>query len=490
MWLDRILDRQVIMAADRIALRDVRRELTWRELRREVDSLAALLVASVPAGERVVVISANRIEVLVAYLACASAGVVVVPVNEDLADPELEYVIGYAEPQLAIVSEAARVRLAALAPGLAVRSIEEPPPPADNPRRTPGLGDAFGIMHTSATTGYPKGATVSHRSLQANALSWLGEPALRAEVYLNASPLFHGSMVIALDYLAAGACVCVLDRFTPWNCLKALTEWRVNHALMVPSMIRLLLQSRALASADLSALKLIVHTAEPMPAGLRTEAAKVLGVTMWNAYGITEGGGPVITCGDDPGPPQIPGAVCAGVPMLGVDASIRDPSGRAQPPDVVGEIVLRGDGIMQGYWRRPDATSEALRGGWLHTGDLGYRDADGRFWTVDRRTDLILRGGQNVYPAEVERVLRASANVADVAVVAAPSPDWGQTPWAFVQPSEPAAYDEAELLDLVVKGLASYKRPSRFICVEQIPRGPSGKILRRVLRDRITEDAR
>jgi acyl-CoA synthetase (AMP-forming)/AMP-acid ligase II len=489
MWLDRILDRQVVMTPDRIALRDIRRELTWRELRREVDALAALLAAGIPAAERVLVISANRLEVLVCYLACASAGVVVVPVNEDLADPELSYVIGYVEPRLAIASEPARARLAALAPGLPVRAIEEPAPAADNPRRTPRLDDTFGILHTSATTGHPKGAVVSHRSLQASALSWLGEPGLRADVYLNASPLFHGSMVIALDYLAAGSCVCVLDRFTPWNCLQALTRWRVEHALLVPSMIRLLLQTRALASADLSALQLIVHTAEPMPAALREEAAKVLGVTMLNAYGITEGGGQVITFAGEPGPPLIPGAACAGVPMLGVDARIADSGGRPLPAGEIGEILLRGDGIMQGYWRRPEATGEALRDGWLHTGDLGYLDDGGRFWTVDRRTDLILRGGQNVYPAEIERVLRASPGVADVAVVGAPSQAWGQTPWAFVQPADPAGYDEAALADLAVRELASYKRPSRFIQVEQIPRGPSGKILRRVLRERVFEEA-
>jgi acyl-CoA synthetase (AMP-forming)/AMP-acid ligase II len=490
MWLDRILNRQASRTPDVVALRDIRREVTWRRLRQEVYALAGELADRFPAGERVLVVSDNRVEVIETYLACGAAGLVVVPVNASLADAEIEYILGYTEPRLAVAQETSRKRLQALAPDLPLMAIEElasvPVGAAAGPVRQPRLDDLFGILHTSATTGHPKGAVIDHRYLQNNVLSWLGDvrPAV-GDSYLNASPLFHGSMVIALNNLAAGVTVGVLDRFTPQACLTALAEWRVQVVLLVPSMIRLLLKSKALAAADLSSVELVLHTAEPMPATLTREAADAFGVPLLNVYGITEGGGPVVTCRSDEAPPEarIPGATCAGVPMLGVDVQVLNEAGGPAVVGEIGEVCLHGDGIMREYWRRPEATEKAIQSGWLRTGDLGYLEDDGRLWLVDRRTDLILRGGQNVYPAEIERVLRASPQVADVAVVAVPSDTWGHTPWAFVQPTTREAFDERDLLDRAVRELASYKRPSRFIPVESIPRNPAGKLLRRLLRD-------
>src|SRR5262249_2422294 len=181
------------------------------------------------------------------------------------------------------------------------------------------------------------------------------------------------------------------------------------------------------------------------------------------------------------------GASCVGVPAPGIAVEVRDETGRPVGAGVVGEVHVASDGLMRGYWNNPGATAEVLRDGWLNMLDLGCLDADGYLWVVDRRTDLILRGGQNVYPAEVEEVLGRSPHVADVAVVPAPSPVWGQTPVAFVAPAPgtDTAALEADLLERCVAELASYKRPSRFEIVEQIPRNPAGKILRKVLRHRL-----
>jgi acyl-CoA synthetase (AMP-forming)/AMP-acid ligase II len=174
--------------------------------------------------------------------------------------------------------------------------------------------------------------------------------------------------------------------------------------------------------------------------------------------------------------------------MLGTAARIMRPDGTPADTGEIGEIHLAGDGLMRGYWRDPGATAAVLAGGWLNTQDLGCLDEQGRIWVVDRRHDLILRGGQNVYPAEIEHVLRQSPLVADVAVVPAPSRSWGQTPVAFVQSIPPRSQlDEADLtqlVDLCGEQLAGYKRPSRFVAVDRIPRSPAGKILRHMLRDR------
>ncbi|MER5733829.1 AMP-binding protein [Streptomyces sp. NPDC002138] len=505
MWLAQLIQRGLDRRPDALALRDVRRDVTWTRLHRDVQALATRLRSGAAAGDgsgastagsgaapgdRVLVVSGNRVEVLETYLACALAGLVAVPVNPALADPELLAVLDSVEPTVAVVEGAAAARLRAARPGLDLLDITtvEALPDAGSPldAGASGQGDPVAILHTSATTGRAKGVVVDQRSLQVNALSWMADVRPEPETpFLNAGPLFHGSMVIALDHLAAGGTVCVLDRFTPQGCLAALETWRIEHAFLVPSMVRLLLDAKGLPDADLSALRLLLYGAAPMPEDLAREARTRLGADLQGIYGITEGGGPALSLRpDDPvGPPPVPGAVCLGTPMLGTRTRIVADDGREPGPGGIGELHLGGDGLMQGYWKNPDATSEVLRDGWLNTRDLCCTGADGRIWTVDRRNDLILRGGQNVYPAEIEHVLRRSPHVADVVVVPLPSEIWGQVPVAFVQPAEGCRFDALELLDLCVEGLAAYKRPGHFLPIDRVPRNPAGKALRVQLRE-------
>ena len=332
------------------------------------------------------------------------------------------------------------------------------------------------ILHTSATTGRPKGVVVDQRWFQLNALSWLADVGVPARTaFLNACPLFHGSMVI--DHPAAGATVCVLDRFTPGGALSVVESWRTGHAFLVPSMVRLILESKALAGTDIGPLRLILHGAAPMPAELAAQARSRLGVALQTIFGITEGGGPVITLRpqEKPGDAPVPGAVCVGSAMLGTVVRVVDPDGQAVGCGVVGEIQLRGDGVMREYWCDPAATADSIADGLVNTRDLGCLDANGLLWVVDRRNDLILRGGQNVYPAEIEYVLRQVPGVADVAVVPAHSPVWGQVAVAFVEAGLGASVAVGELIDLCVSQLASYKRPSQFVVIDQIPRNAAGR---------------
>lgn len=353
---------------------------------------------------------------------------------------------------------------------------------------SPSLTAPFAILQTSATTGRPKGVLINQRSIQLNAFSWLADvrpsPGTR---FLQTGPLFHGSMVIALDYLAAGSPVFVLERFTPQGCLRAVQDWRAEHAFLVPSMVALLLETKQLADSDLSSWRLLLHGAAPMPTDLADAARQALGVDLQTIYGITEGGGPVLTLrpDDTPRPPMISGATCAGLPMTGTAARVRDGDGNDLGNGEIGVLHLTGDGLMQGYWADQAATTAALFGGWLNTGDIAYVDEHGYFWILDRREDLILRGGQNVHPAEVERVLRDHAAVADVAVVPGASRVWGQVPVAFVQAASDV--DASALAEHCARFLSSYKRPARLVFVESIPRNPAGKILRRVLREQANE---
>jgi acyl-CoA synthetase (AMP-forming)/AMP-acid ligase II len=498
MWLSTVLERNRIRHPHGIALRDSRREVDWTALHVEVGALARELTRQASPGDRIALISGNRLEMIETYLACATAGLLAVPVNPALTPAELAGILDGVEPALAVADRAARTRLADEHPGLATLAIEDVQPLAAAERAEPAeqpsfpaaantIAGPFAIMHTSATTGRPKGVVVDQRSIQLKALSWLAEVGCGPEtVFLDACPLFHGSVVNALAYLGAGATLCVLDDFTPRACLTALQDWRVQHVMVVPAMVRLLLQARQFATTDLKALELVVHAAAPMPPDLAEQAAGAFDAELMAIYGITEGGGPSLALypADHPGPAPVPGATCVGLPLLGVGARITREDGSEAEPGEIGELRLTGDGLMLEYWRNPEATAEIVQDGWLHTRDLGCRDAAGYYWLVDRRNDLILRGGQNVYPAEIEATLRLSPQVADVAVVPMPSANWGQAPVAFIQPTAPGAFDEAALLELCVTRLASYKRPVRFVPVESIPRTPAGKILRARLRER------
>jgi acyl-CoA synthetase (AMP-forming)/AMP-acid ligase II len=471
---------------DGLALVDGQRERTWAGLRDRTRALAGHLRTRLSAGDRLLVLSGNRVEVIETYLACAAARVIAAPVNPTLADSELEYAISKLGPAAAVGDPAGLARLETLLPDtprwdIAAEYLPSVAGPASS------LTAPFAILQTSATTGRPKGVVIDQRSIQLNALSWLADVRPRPGTrFLQAGPLFHGSMVIALDYLAAGCPVHVLERFVPQSCLRAIETWAIEHAFLVPSMVRLLLETRQVERADLGSLRLLLHGAAPMPTDLADEARKVLRVDLQTIYGITEGGGAVLTLApeDTPGTPAVGGATCIGVPMTGTVARIRDDDGADLGPGEIGTLHLSGDGLMHGYWSGDNSITD----GWLNTGDIAYTDERGYFWIIDRRNDLILRGGQNVYPAEIERVLRNHPSVVDVAVVPAASTLWGQIPVAFVQTCGDVA--ERDLAAHCVTFLASYKRPGRFVFVDAIPRSPAGKILRRLLRERADEAAR
>lgn len=473
---------------DAIALADGRIEVAWAALRDRTRTAAWALRESLAPGDRLLVHSANRVEVIETYLACAYVGIVAAPVNPALTDAELGDAISLLRPAAAIADEAGLARLARVAPDLSARDIGFVPQtaPRTDPLSATPLTAPFAILQTSATTGRSKGVVVDQRSIQLNALSWLADvrPAVGTR-FLQAGPLFHGSMVIALDYLAAGCPVYVLERFVPQNCLRAIERWQIEHAFLVPSMVRLVLETKQLSDTPAASLRLLLHGAAPMPTDLAEAARKALGVELQTIFGITEGGGPVLTLTpqDTPGEPMIGGATCIGLPMTGTVARVRDADGNDLPAGEIGTLHVSGDGLMQGYWENPEATAAAMSGGWLNTGDVGYVDESGYFWVVDRRNDLILRGGQNVYPAEIERVLRDHPDVADVAAVPAASEVWGQVPVAFVQVVAGRELDTRTLAEHCTRLLAAYKRPARFVFVETVPRNPSGKILRRLLRE-------
>jgi acyl-CoA synthetase (AMP-forming)/AMP-acid ligase II len=343
------------------------------------------------------------------------------------------------------------------------------------------------ILLTSATTGRPKAVVQTHAAMRHMSLGWLA--AVRPDddlVLLNLNPLSHGSIQVTISYLAAGAAVALLREFSPQRVVQEIGRSQVTHVWLVPQMLRFILQTRALAEADLGSLREVLHGAAPIPPGLLADAVERLPCPLRNVYGMTEVGGPFATvstaerpvgAGDWPGGRGIPG----------LRVAVLDPHGTPVPPGAVGEVCVRGPGQLREYWADPVATAELLRDGWLYTGDLGRMDEQGYVRLVDRRKDALIRGGQNVYPAEIERCLLERPEVADAAVIGVPDEDWGETPVAYLVLAPDAAADPGTLTrirrDLRTR-LASFKQPSAYHIVAQIPRGGAGKALKRELRER------
>ncbi|MGK5632643.1 class I adenylate-forming enzyme family protein [Streptomyces sp. URMC 123] len=486
MWLAHALRRQRSIRPEGTALADEHRRLSWREVDDRTDALAqGLLGLGANPGDRVVVCARNQVEVVELYLAAAKAGLVVCPVNPTFPAPEVDHVVRQVEPAIVVADAAVADRLGpALGDGRRVR-LGSPEyealcagPAGSLP--VPSLDELFAIVHTSATSGRAKGVALTHRSVAAGYTAVLAEFGFTPDdVLLYPCPLFHGSVVVALALLAAGGTLVVRHEFTPQGFLADVERFRPTLTFLVPSMVRFVLRARAFDSTDLSSLREVVFGGSPMPEDLLREAVARFDRPVRNSYGLSEGG-PIATArytpDGDSDPPRSSGRM-----LPGCQIEVHDDAGRPVPRGELGEICVRGDGTMRGYWRDPEATEAAVRDGWLRTGDLGSMDAAGYLYLVDRRGDVIIRGGQNVYPAEIERVLGGVPGVREVAVAGVPSPEWGEVPVAFVVPGERPP-SVATLLGACADQLGSYKRPAGVRFVDEIPRNAAGKVLRHRLR--------
>jgi acyl-CoA synthetase (AMP-forming)/AMP-acid ligase II len=489
MWLTQLLQRNRQCFPERTALVDARRSVTWAELDGRVTRLAhGLSGRGIRSGDRVAVLSLDRVEVLETYFALARLGALFVPLNHSLTPAEVTGIAERCEP-VAVIGESA---LLERHPDLPVR-IRLPLDDAEfaalcetDLAGTPALphvaDDApAAILHTSATTGRAKGVAVDHASFRAIALGWLAQARPTDDMVLvNCCPLYHGSMVVSLTYLAAGATVVLMPGFQPQRALAAIEDNRATHVWLVPQMLRFLMQAKSLDSADLSSLREVLYGAAPMPPEVYAEAVERLGCGFRQVYGMTEVGGPFVTLGPDEHPaPGTTDMIPAGRVIPGMSVKALDQDGQEAAPGVIGEICARGPGVMRGYWNDEKATAEITEDGWIRTGDLGFVDRDGRVHLIDRCKDLIIRAGQNVYPREIEQALRSHPAVRDAAVIGVADADYGEVPLAFVVAENGTASGEVEahLAGL----LAAYKRPRHIRFIEEVPRNPAGKILKRAL---------
>jgi long-chain acyl-CoA synthetase len=489
---------------DRVALVHEGRETSYRQLDRAASRVAnALIAAGVGPGDRVCVLDKGHDHFFEVIFGIAKAGAVFTPVNWRLAPPEISYVINDARAAIVFTGSDFNDALAAAEKDLKeVRSVVRfgdgpaawhayeawrDAAPDTDPRLDVRESETAWQLYTSGTTGHPKGAELTHKNLfSVLSVGVLGFGGLSAgEIGMVCMPLYHiGGAGFALCLIYTGMSLVVVRDFNPAEILRLLEERRVNHTFFVPAMLNFLLLDPSAATRDFGSLRTIVYGASPIPEELLRTSMERFGCSFVQAYGLTETTGAICLLSADD---HVAGGRLlrsCGRPVFGCNIRVVDAEGRDLPPGEVGEIAIRGDAVMKGYWNLPDATERAIRDGWFYSGDAGYFDEHGYLFIHDRVKDMIVSGGENVYPAEVESVLYSHPAVADAAVIGAPDERWGEAVKAVVVLKPGQTASERDVIEHCRGKIAGYKIPKSVDFVDVLPRNPTGKILKRVLRER------
>lgn len=438
-------------------------------------------------GDRVGLWVKNRPEFVPAYFGILNAGGVVVPINNFLKPDEVSYMLQNCEAKLLITEEELGAHAATIAgavPGLRVLKVEAfaalPPVAGDFPPCARTQEDLAVIIYTSGTTGRPKGAMLSHGNLLHNVNSCrIVLETVEVDRFAVLLPLFHSYMMtvgMLLPLLVGGSMVLVRSLNHPHHALRELYQHQATVLPAIPQFYR------TLANAQLPGklpFRICVSGAAPLPVQVLKDFESKHGIPLIEGYGLSECS-PVATKNPLRGEHK-PGSI--GKPIPHVELSIQDDEGKMLGVNEVGEICIRGGNVMMGYWDNPTETAKAMRGEWLLTGDVGYCDADGYYFITDRKKDMLLVNGINVYPREVEEVIYQFPGVKEAAVIGVPDPRKGEQPMAFVAPAEGASLDEKALLQFIKQKLADYKVPKRVQFLPALPRNATGKILKTQLRE-------
>ena len=474
--------------------------VTYPELNARVNAAAHGLTAlGIGPDDRVALLCMNRIEFVECYYAAAKLGAIVVPLNWRLTASELTFILkdcgakalifdaAFAEVSEAIkaagnATDVARfVEIGATAAWAERYDQVVDPAQIHEPAITPGNDEPLTIVYTSGTTGLPKGAVHSHRTAISGILNVLATIELtQSDRYLLVLPLFHvGASTPMLAQLYRGGCLYLMQQFDPARMWEIIEAERITKTLAVPAMLNFMLQVPGFQDRDLSCLHSILSGASPVPVEL-IRKYHALGIQIHQVYGMTETFGPGCFLGGDEAEAR---AGSTGRGYMLTDVRLVDEDGKDVPAGTPGQVIMRGAHNMLGYWNRPDATAETIRDGWLYSGDIGIADEEGYVTIHDRVKDMIISGGENVYPAEIENALISHPGIADVAVIGQPSERWGESPLAVVVRAN-ADLTQADVMAHCQGRLARYKRPAGVVFIDEIPRNPTGKPLKRLLRDR------
>ncbi|MFN0163427.1 MAG: class I adenylate-forming enzyme family protein [Burkholderiales bacterium] len=513
MNLNRALASIVRHHGRRIAVLDTTRSFTWAEFGERVARLAgALATQGVARGRPFAIVSKNGFRVEELKWAGLRLGAIPVPVNFRLAPPEIAQILAdcaavrvFVESTFApllehpsatawrstafVFGEAAGDRAEAYEAMLAAAA---PAPAAD-----PDPGEDALLLYTGGTTGRAKGVRLSHTNIIANNVAFgLGVGARPEHVYMHAAPMFHSADLLAMGWFLQGAAQCYLPMFSPRAFLEAIAHYRVGAVVTVPTMLIATVGSPEFEAADLSSLKVLIYGAAPMALDwVARVAAAFPAVDFYNCYGLTETAPDLTIFNSHEHREAIEHMQASGERggrLLSVgrpnalnELKVVDDAGRELGSDEAGELLARGPNIMKGYHERPEETAAALRDGWLHTGDIARIDADGYVYLLDRKKDMVITGGENVYSSEVEAVLHRHPAVAEAAVVGAPDQRLGEMVVAAIA-RRPGMLVEADELERHCRAsLGGFKVPRRFVFVDSLPKSALGKVLKAELRARL-----
>jgi acyl-CoA synthetase (AMP-forming)/AMP-acid ligase II len=492
-------------APDRPALIDGERELTYGQLHENATRLANALLGLAAPGDRVAILAQNVAEYVECYYGVPAAGMALTFLNYRLHPKEWAWILGNAEARVLIVEQSF---LDQIRPELAgVPSIEHivviggpaddaipydelvatgatTPPPVEVDD-----DDTAWLIYTSGTTGFPKGAMLTHRGLVAAVLESVIEYQPQPdERNLLAFPLCHvAGYTVPLMHLRGGLVV-LMKAYEPELFMQLVERHAITSSALAPTMLNFLLQHPKIDDHDLSTVRNIGYGAAAMPVEVLKAAIDRFGPIVYSGFGMTELGGNVLVHSKEAHIRAINGeehllAAC-GTPMCLADVKVVDEAMQECPPGVVGEIVIRAEQVLKGYWRNEDGTKAAFEGGWFRTGDMARRDEEGFFYIVDRKKDMIVTGGENVYSREVEEVLYTHPAVSEAAVIGLPDPTWGESVTAVVVLRDGMTATDVEIVATCRDRLAGFKKPKRVEFIDELPKNVSGKILKRELRDR------
>ncbi|MFZ5649950.1 MAG: class I adenylate-forming enzyme family protein [Bacillota bacterium] len=507
-WIIDLADRMAAFTPGRRAIVDADsgRTYTCLELNSRANKLANYLQdgLGLKKGDRVAVLSRNSIEYFDFFFATQKLGLVLVPLNFRLADDEIAHLMRmtgvstlacedfFAERALAIIPGSGVVNVIGLGPATAGGAADYSAVLRDGrdiePRRAPlEIKEPHLILFTGGTTGLPKGAVISHRSVYWNmvseALSWSLGPR---DTIFHVLPYFHtgGWNILTLPTLFAGGTLIISKKFDPEATLRIIEDHRCSIFFAAATMFMMMSQTEYFGKADLSSLKFMMSGAAPCPRSVM-EPFWERNIPFMQGYGITEGG---------PNNLFMPFQRLSmeqlqekwnsvGMPFLYCRARVADEGGSEAAPGRMGELLLSGPVIFSGYWDNPGATADTLVDGWVHTGDIAVRDEEGFFYIVDRKKDMFISGGENVFPVEVEKVIASHPRVAEAAVIGVPDSTWGEVGKAFVVPRPGESPDPADIIKFAGERLGRYKVPKYVEIIDALPKSAVGKVLKKDLRE-------
>ena len=470
---------------------------TFSELNLRSNRLAAMMKAmGIGHGDRVAVLALNEPEYYELYFGLGKIGAIMTPINHRLAGPEIQYILSDCEAKVLIFgqefTEVVNSVKGSIPPRILIGLFEQQPEWAQNyeqllqeasdeePELVGGGDDTLTILYTSGTTGRPKGAELTHNGYFGTSITLKSTFGDIGEVLLMPLPLFHIGALAPVPMVIHFGMKTVLQRaFDPGTFLELLTKEKVTWFGSVPQILMFLRQVPNFMEYDWSLVQMILVYAAPVPVTLIKDYASV-GIEVRQLYGMTECTGPATVIDSEH---AINKAGSCGLPFFHTDIRVVDDAGRDVEPEEMGEVLIAGNNLMKGYWNQPKATADTIRDGWLYSGDIAKLDADGFLYIMDRKKDMIISGGENIYPAEIEDMLLQHPKITDAAVIGCQDPKWGEVVKAIVVLQSGEALTEEELIEWCQGKIGKFKIPKKVVVSEAIPRTPTGKILKRVLRE-------